>query len=107
MIATAPASGPTQGVDRTSRRDRVSFARLLWVAPLTIVVAVAVNLLIKFVAVTLDPALARMGQLQAPLVSLTLQGAIGAVVRSRLTMLRCSTATPLDRPVEPDVNTIA
>ena len=80
MIATAPASGPTQGVDRTSRRDRVSFARLLWVAPLTIVVAVAVNLLIKFVAVTLDPALARMGQLQAPLVSLTLQGAIGAVV---------------------------
>jgi uncharacterized membrane protein len=80
MIATAPASGSTQGVDRTSRRDRVSFARLLWVAPLTIVVAVAVNLLIKFVAVSLDPSLARMGQLQAPLVSLTAQGAVGAVV---------------------------
>jgi hypothetical protein len=80
MIATAPASGPTPRVDRTSRRDRVSFARLLWVAPLTIVVAVAVNLLIKFVAETLDPSLARMGQLQTPLVSLTLEGAIGAVV---------------------------
>jgi hypothetical protein len=80
MIATAPASGQRQRVDRASRRDRVSFARLLWVAPLTLVSALVVNLLIKFVAETLDPSLARMGQLQTPLVSLTLQGAIGAVV---------------------------
>jgi len=80
MIATAPASGPTQRVDRASRRDRVSFARLLWVAPLTVVSALVINLLIKFVAESLDPSLARMGQLQTPLVSLTLQGALGAVV---------------------------
>ena len=80
MIATAPTAGPRHPAAGAPGRDRVSFARLFWVAPLTVVAAVAVNLLIKFVAVTLDPSLARMGQLQTPLVSLTLQGAIGAVV---------------------------
>src|SRR5918912_1048271 len=80
MIATAPTAGRGHPAAGAPGRDRVSFARLFWVAPLTIVAAVAVNLLIKFVAETLDPSLARMGQLQTPLVSLTLEGAIGAVV---------------------------
>jgi Family of unknown function (DUF6069) len=61
-------------------RERVSLVRLLWVAPLTVTVAVAVNYLIKVVAQALDPSLARMGQLGPPLISLTLQGAVGAVV---------------------------
>src|SRR5919204_1153824 len=80
MIATAPPSGPSPRAERAPTRDRVSFARLFWVGPLTVLVALGVNLLIKFVAQSLDPSLARMGQLQVPLVSLTLQGAIGAVL---------------------------
>jgi hypothetical protein len=79
MIATARPADPAEREEHV-RRDRISFARLVWVAPLTVVTAVAVTQLIKFVAVRLDPSLARMAQLQAPLLSLTLQGAIGAVV---------------------------
>jgi hypothetical protein len=60
--------------------NQPSLKRLLWVGPLTVVAAVAVCLLIKFVVQALDPSLQRMGQLQSPLVSLTLQGAIAAVV---------------------------
>jgi len=77
---TAPPSAAAARVDRQGRRDRVSFARLLWVAPLTIVVALAVNYGIKLLVQTLDPSLQRMGQLQTPLVSLTGQGAIYAVL---------------------------
>jgi hypothetical protein len=80
MIATAPSSGPTRRARNAPSRDGVSFARLFWVGPLTILAALGVNLLIRFVAQSLDPSLARMGQLGTPLVSLTLQGAIGAVV---------------------------
>jgi len=62
------------------RRDGVSWTRLLWVAPLTVVVALAVNLAIKTVLVALNPSLAEMGQLGRPLVILTLEGAILAVI---------------------------
>lgn len=70
----------TTHVDIADRRDGVSFARLLWVAPLTVVVALAVNLAIKLVVQALDPSLADMGQLRQPLVVLTLEGAVAAVV---------------------------
>ena len=63
-----------------SNRDGISFKRLLWVAPLTVGAAVVVNLLIKQLIVTINPELARMGQLQAPLVTLTIQGAVAAVI---------------------------
>src|SRR5215216_6716348 len=62
------------------RRDGVSFPRLLWVAPLTVVVALVVNLIIKTLLQALDPSLAEMGQLGRPLVILTLEGAILAVL---------------------------
>jgi hypothetical protein len=62
------------------RRDYVSFARLLWVGPLTVVVALVVNLIIKTLALALDPALAEMGQLGRPLLILTAEGAILAVL---------------------------
>lgn len=62
------------------RRDGVSWARLLWVAPLTVVVALAVNLAIKTIVQALNPALNEMGQLGRPLVILTLEGAILAVI---------------------------
>src|SRR5918994_1584195 len=62
------------------RRDGVSWARLLWVAPLTVVVALLVNLAIKTVLQALNPALAEMGQLGRPMIILTLEGAILAVL---------------------------
>jgi hypothetical protein len=68
------------------RRDGVSWTRLLWVAPLTVVVAVLVNLLIKTVLISLNPALAEMGQLGRPMIILTLEGAILAVIAFALTV---------------------
>src|SRR5215204_1869245 len=62
------------------RRDGVSWIRLLWVGPLTVVVALLVNLLIKTLLQALDPSLAEMGQLGRPLIILTLEGAILAVL---------------------------
>src|SRR5688500_9306562 len=63
-----------------ARRDGVSFRRLLWVAPLTVVVALLVNLVIKTLLVALNPSLAEMGQLGRSLIILTLEGAILAVI---------------------------
>jgi hypothetical protein len=76
MAATSYSSA----APRPERRDEVSFARLLWVGPLTVVVALVVNLAIKTIVIALDPSLARMGQLGRPLIVLTLEGAIAAVV---------------------------
>jgi hypothetical protein len=65
---------------RAESRKPISFVRLAWVAPLTVVAAVAVNYAIKLLLIALDPSLASMGQLQMPLLSLTLQGAAAACV---------------------------
>ena len=62
------------------RRDGVSWMRLLWVAPLTVVVALVVNLIIKTIVQALDPSLTEMGQLGRPMIILTLEGAILAVI---------------------------
>src|SRR5213078_686682 len=62
------------------RQERISFARLLWAGPLVVILALAVNYAIKLIVQALDPTLARMGQLQTPLVILTLEGSIAAVV---------------------------
>src|SRR5215212_10010828 len=62
------------------RRDGVSFTRLLWVGPLTVVAALVVNLIIKNLVQALDPSLTEMGQLGRPLIILTLEGAILAVI---------------------------
>jgi uncharacterized membrane protein YgcG len=66
--------------DRADRRDGVSFSRLLWVGPLTVVVALAVYWVIKQILVALNPSLAEMGQLGQPMIILTLEGAILAVI---------------------------
>ena len=66
--------------DAAARRDGVSFARLLWVAPLTVVVALVVNLIIKSLVQALDPSLTEMPQLGQSLIVLTLEGAILAVI---------------------------
>src|SRR5919112_4130905 len=62
------------------RRDSVSFTRLLWVAPLTVVAALVVNLIIKTLVQAIDPSLSEMGQLGRSLIILTLEGAILAVI---------------------------
>src|SRR5829696_9590760 len=64
----------------TERHDAAAFPRLLWVGPLTVVVALLVNLVIKTLLQALDPSLVEMGQLGRPLVILTLEGAILAVL---------------------------
>lgn len=66
--------------DARDRRDGVSWTRLLWVGPLTVIVALAVNLAIKTILQALNPALQEMGQLGRPLIILTLEGAILAVI---------------------------
>ena len=70
----------TYSEDASDRRDGVSWARLLWVGPLTVVVALAVNLIIRAIAQALNPALTEMGQLGRPMIILTLEGAILAVI---------------------------
>jgi hypothetical protein len=44
-------------LDRTDKSERVSLLKLAWVAPLTLVVALAVNLFIRFVVQTLSPSI--------------------------------------------------
>ena len=62
------------------RRDGVSWSRLLWVGPLTVVVALVVNLIIKTLVQALDPSLTEMPQLGRSLIILTLEGVILAVI---------------------------
>jgi hypothetical protein len=64
----------TYGETAAPRRDGVSFTRLLWVAPLTVVVALVVNLIIKTIVQALDPSLKEMPQLGQSLIVLTLEG---------------------------------
>src|SRR5215213_10300222 len=77
------------------RRDGVSFTRLLWVAPLTVDVALVVNLAIKTLLQAIDPSLTEMGQLGRPLIILTLEGAILAVIVFRLAGLAGAAPDPL------------
>lgn len=76
-MAAAP---PELASARRLSRDSISLPRLIWVGPVVVVVAVALNWAIKLVVQVLDPSLARMGQLQEPLVVLTVEGAVAAVV---------------------------
>src|SRR3954447_14875693 len=60
-------------------RDGISFRRLAWVAPLTVVAALLVNACIRALVQT-DPSLTRMPQLGTPMMTLTLVGAVVAVL---------------------------
>jgi hypothetical protein len=73
-------TGTTYDETLAERRDAVSFTRLLWVAPLTVVVALVVNLIIKTLVQAIDPSLTEMPQLGRSLIILTLEGAILAVI---------------------------
>src|SRR6266571_9539217 len=73
-VASAPA------IERVARTERVSWFRVLWVAPLTLVVALLVCVGIRAAAQTLDPSLSRMGQLGPAMVTLAVEGALAAIV---------------------------
>jgi hypothetical protein len=64
----------TYSESELERRDGVSFSRLLWVGPLTVVVALVVNLIIRAIAQALNPELTEMGQLGRPMIILTIEG---------------------------------
>jgi hypothetical protein len=66
--------------ERLDTRDGVSFSRLLWVAPLTVAAAVAVNWLIALLLRAIDPSLNDMFQLGRSTITLTLVCAILAVL---------------------------
>ncbi|HEX8968111.1 MAG TPA: hypothetical protein VF937_09540 [Chloroflexota bacterium] len=76
MSVIAPAS--TLG--RADRGVRVSFTRLAWVAPLTFGAALAAALGVRALAQALDPSLSNMAQLHEPLIALTVEGALAAIV---------------------------
>lgn len=61
-------------------REQVSWIRVAWVAPLTIVVALAANLALRAAIQALSPRLGRMPQLEQPLITLTLIGSVAAIV---------------------------
>lgn len=62
------------------RRDSVSWKRLLWVTPLTVVAAVLVNMAIAILLRAINPGLNDMFLLGRPNVILTLEGAVLAVI---------------------------
>ena len=62
------------------RRDFVSWKRLLWVAPVTVVAAVLVNMGIAALLRAINPDLNEMALLGRPNVILTLEGAVLAVI---------------------------
>src|SRR5262245_23578972 len=65
---------------RVAARERVAWPRLIWVAPLTVIAALAVNVLIRFVVQSLDPRLLRMPQVEQPMITLTIMGSVAAIV---------------------------
>src|SRR6266513_4370642 len=75
MIASAalPAAKPMV------RRDQVSFPRLIWVAPLTLALTLAVCFGVRFLAQLLVPRAATMPQLQMPMLLLATEGALAAI----------------------------
>src|SRR4029453_1580685 len=76
-MTTASVASPVQ---RVSPRERVAWSRLIWVAPLTLAIALGVNFVLRFIVQSLNPRLARMPQLDQPMVTLTVMGCLAAIV---------------------------
>jgi hypothetical protein len=75
------AAASTSRIEHLHRGDeRVSWRRVAWVAPLTVVVSVLVCVGLRALFQTLDPSLERMGQLGPPMVVLAVEGAVTAVL---------------------------
>ena len=74
-----PTTAPTNDAG-AARRDHVSWKRLLWVGPLTVVLSILVNMAIATLLRAINPDLNEMFLLGRPNVILTLEGAVLAVV---------------------------
>jgi hypothetical protein len=77
VVAQRPVAAPER---RGRIEERVSLARLLWVAPLTVVAALLLNLGIRAAAQAIDPSLVRLPSLQTVYLAFTMMGAVAAVV---------------------------
>jgi hypothetical protein len=66
-------------ITSNTRTNAVSWRRLAWVAPLTVIAAVAACYVIRAIAQALDPSLKRMGQLGPAMPTLAIEGAVAAV----------------------------
>jgi hypothetical protein len=75
---TVASIAPT--APRAQSLSPVWFRRLVWVAPLTVVAALAVNFAIRFVVQSVSPGLSRMPQLGSPMITLTVIGSVAAIV---------------------------
>ena len=73
-IASAPA------VAREAAVERVSWRRLLWVAPATVIAAAAVCVGLRSIVQAVNPELAQMPQLGVPMLTLAIEGALAAIV---------------------------
>ncbi len=74
-MTTAVVAAPSRQV-----ASQVAWPRLVWVAPLSVVASLAVNFAIRFIVQTISPSLTRMPQLDSPMISLTVLGALAAIV---------------------------
>ncbi|MCA1647603.1 MAG: hypothetical protein LC797_19775 [Chloroflexi bacterium] len=76
MIATASTTAARPLV----RRDQVLLPRLVWVAPLTLALALAACCAVRFVAQLVDPRAATMAMLGMPMSMLAVEGTVAAIV---------------------------
>jgi hypothetical protein len=77
MISAASVALVARADDR---HGRISLSRLFWVAPLTLVVSLGVCFAIRFIVQALNPNLTRMPQLREPMIALTVEGVVAAIV---------------------------
>src|SRR5260370_1814330 len=75
MIATAS----TPVARSVVRRDQVSLPRLVWVAPLTLALALGACFVVRFFAQLIDPNTLNMPQLRMPMQVLAYEGALSAI----------------------------
>jgi hypothetical protein len=67
-------------IQRAEPVERISWPRLAWVAPLTLIAALGVCYALKTLFVVVDPSLSQMGQLGMPMLTLAAEGALAAIV---------------------------
>jgi len=76
MIATAS----TPVARSVVRRDQVSLSRLVWVAPLTLGLALGACFFVRFFVQLIDPNTNNMPQLRMPMQVLAVEGALASIV---------------------------
>src|SRR4051794_23534462 len=78
-MTSSTISAPVEQRPRRAEQA-VAWSRLIWVAPLTLAAALAVNFALQFIVQTISPSLGRMPQLDSAMVTLTVLGTFAAIV---------------------------